>query len=304
MNWIDFGLRDQPILQKSMKISAWSDSLKDELGVGYRSFIATSLGNQFVDSRDDKDVIDAIGRLPYSFDYLEKTEEINKEIMQQSDPLKALNAIQKQLVYFFIANEQTRELYKKGLEDDKKRVEEWRNNKDLFSGEEKVYPELAKRLNLNQKLMECFTIDELRKALDGKIPDLKEVRKRQNHDWSLMLKDGKIKLFFKDLSPIGNSINNTSVIKGTSVFKSDQKIIGFVGRNILVTSMTHPDMVAEMKKMKAIITDEGGILSHVAITCREFKIPAIIGTKIATKILKEGDRVELDLIKGIISVIK
>jgi phosphoenolpyruvate synthase/pyruvate phosphate dikinase len=64
--------------------------------------------------------------------------------------------------------------------------------------------------------------------------------------------------------------------------------------NILVCPMTLPDYVPAMKKARAIITNEGGITCHAAIISRELKIPCIVGTKIATQVLKDGDRVEVD----------
>ena len=73
---------------------------------------------------------------------------------------------------------------------------------------------------------------------------------------------------------------------------------------VLVTSMTRPEMVVAMEKAAAIVTDEGGITSHAAIVSRELKIPCIIGTKVATKILKNGDLVEVDAFKGIVRKIK
>ncbi len=70
--------------------------------------------------------------------------------------------------------------------------------------------------------------------------------------------------------------------------------------DILVSSMTRPEMTPAMKKAAAFVTDEGGITSHAAIVARELKKPCIIGTKIATKILKDGDKVEVDAVKGIV----
>lgn len=55
-----------------------------------------------------------------------------------------------------------------------------------------------------------------------------------------------------------------------------------------------------MKKAGAIVTDEGGILFHAAVVSRELSIPCIIGTKIATQVLKDGDLVEVDAEKGIV----
>ena len=71
---------------------------------------------------------------------------------------------------------------------------------------------------------------------------------------------------------------------------------------ILVCHMTSPDFVVGMKKAAAIITDEGGITCHAAIISRELNIPCIIGTKIATRVLKTGDKVKVDADKGIVEI--
>jgi phosphohistidine swiveling domain-containing protein len=70
--------------------------------------------------------------------------------------------------------------------------------------------------------------------------------------------------------------------------------------NILVTGMTNPQMVPYMKHAAGIITDEGGLACHAAIISREMKIPCIVGTKIATQVLKDGDLVEVDADNGMV----
>ena len=74
--------------------------------------------------------------------------------------------------------------------------------------------------------------------------------------------------------------------------------------DILVSPMTMPDFLPAMKKAAAFVTDEGGIMCHAAIMARELKKPCIIGTKIATKVLKDGDMVEVDAEKGVVKVIQ
>jgi phosphohistidine swiveling domain-containing protein len=73
---------------------------------------------------------------------------------------------------------------------------------------------------------------------------------------------------------------------------------------VLVAGQTRPQLMPAIRKASAIITDEGGVLSHAAIVSRELKIPCVIGTKYATKILKSGDRVEVDADNGVIRIIK
>jgi phosphohistidine swiveling domain-containing protein/predicted transcriptional regulator with HTH domain len=73
--------------------------------------------------------------------------------------------------------------------------------------------------------------------------------------------------------------------------------------DILVSLVTNPDIVPAMKKAGAIVTDTGGITCHAAIVSRELNIPCVIGTKIATRALKDGDLVDVDATHGKITII-
>ncbi len=70
--------------------------------------------------------------------------------------------------------------------------------------------------------------------------------------------------------------------------------------DILVAPWTRPEYLPIMEKAGAFVTDGGGILSHAAITARELKKPCVIGTKIATRVFKDGDLVEVDATNGIV----
>jgi len=70
--------------------------------------------------------------------------------------------------------------------------------------------------------------------------------------------------------------------------------------NIMVTKMTMPDMVPGMKRAGAIVTDEGGMACHAAIVSRELGCPAVVGTKKATSLLKDGMEITVDGGKGIV----
>jgi pyruvate,water dikinase len=74
--------------------------------------------------------------------------------------------------------------------------------------------------------------------------------------------------------------------------------------DVLVASMTRPEFAPAMKKAVAVITDEGGITCHAAIVSRELGIPCIIGTKIATKVLKDNDLVQVKGNHGLIIILK
>lgn len=106
-----------------------------------------------------------------------------------------------------------------------------------------------------------------------------------------------------------------SEIKGNIAFKGIAKgvvrivfdplnVKEFNEGDILVTGMTRPEFLPLMKKAGAFVTDAGGLLSHAAIVARELKKPCILATEIATKILKDGDFVEVDADKGIVKILK
>lgn len=73
--------------------------------------------------------------------------------------------------------------------------------------------------------------------------------------------------------------------------------------DILVSLATTPSIVPAMKKAAAIVTDEGGLTCHAAIVSRELGITCVIGTKIATKVLKDGDLVEVDADNGVVRIL-
>ena len=82
--------------------------------------------------------------------------------------------------------------------------------------------------------------------------------------------------------------------------KSAKEIDKVKKGDVLVTEMTAPDFVPAMKRASAIVTDKGGQTSHAAIVSRELGVPAIVGTKIATKILKEDQLVTANGATGIV----
>lgn len=74
--------------------------------------------------------------------------------------------------------------------------------------------------------------------------------------------------------------------------------------DVMVSFSTNPSLVPAMNKAAAIVTNAGGVTCHAAIVSRELRIPCIIGAKDATKILKDGDLVEVDAEKGVVRVLE
>ncbi|MGB8220669.1 MAG: phosphoenolpyruvate synthase [Methanoregula sp.] len=100
-------------------------------------------------------------------------------------------------------------------------------------------------------------------------------------------KDAKILLKGQGAAP-GTATGKVVIIR-------DAKDTGAVKEgDILVTRMTNPDMVPAMRKVAAIVTDEGGMTCHAAIVSRELGTPAVVGTKTGTQQLKNGQLVTVD----------
>lgn len=167
---------------------------------------------------------------------------------------------------------------------------------------------------------ECNGIETLIGLEDLDSPDPKKLKKRENDFfWA---ENKYLAMDFDTFQETHPSYNflidevdpNQKVITGTVAFKGRVKgevqvvsrkkdIANFKEGNILVAPMTTPHYLPAMKKAKAFITDEGGVTCHAAIVSRELKTPCIIGTKIATQVLKNGDKVEVDANTGKILII-
>ncbi|MFC1644630.1 PEP/pyruvate-binding domain-containing protein [Patescibacteria group bacterium] len=114
----------------------------------------------------------------------------------------------------------------------------------------------------------------------------------------------------KDVDVINGSSAFKGMARGNVVkiseldYKEVSKVVEDKDEYVLVAPMTRPEFVPFMKKAIAIVTDEGGITSHAAIVSRELKIPCIIGTKIATQVLNDGDLVEVDADNGVVRILE
>ncbi len=104
-----------------------------------------------------------------------------------------------------------------------------------------------------------------------------------------------------DAEEVKGLIASPGVVRGRVRVCESISDINKVGvGEILVASMTRPEYLPAMQRAIAFVTDEGGITCHAAIVAREMKKPCVIGTKIATKVFKDGDLVEVDAEKGIV----
>lgn len=144
------------------------------------------------------------------------------------------------------------------------------------------------------------------------------VEQRKEGDWLAWMHDGKEKvvenahdvaLLKKLMVPTADSlqkelkgqIGNRGKAKGiVKIVLSSDDFKKMEPGNILVSTMTTPDFVVVMQQAAGFVTDNGGMLCHAAILARELNKPCIIGTKIGTHLLKDGDLVEVDADNGVV----
>ncbi|MGE7305137.1 PEP/pyruvate-binding domain-containing protein [Priestia megaterium] len=98
-------------------------------------------------------------------------------------------------------------------------------------------------------------------------------------------------------SSSGTYTGKVKVISNTKEFYKLEK------GDVLVCKTTTPLWTTLFQTAGAVITDAGGILSHSAIIAREYEIPAVVGTKISTNKLKDGDIVMVDGTNGIVTLL-
>lgn len=203
-------------------------------------------------------------------------------------------------------------------------------NLDLFSKvrvyTEPVYneaDELEKKIaraltanKLSEKDISVITINELKGFFSGKkLPSKKILEERFSGCALIYDRNGKEQIIqgklFEELIPSLTEQFNQKEIKGMAAYpgkvKGKIKIVldpteckNFEAGSVLVAGMTRPEYLSLMKKSAAFVTDAGGLLSHASIVARELKKPCVVGTEIATKVLKDGDLVEVDANKGIV----
>ncbi len=95
------------------------------------------------------------------------------------------------------------------------------------------------------------------------------------------------------------------IVSGYDNFDQLRKIISSMRKgDVLVAETTSPELAGACKKAAAIVTNQGGLLSHAAIISRELKIPCVVNTQNATSLIKNGDLVEVDGSRGLVTIIK
>jgi pyruvate, water dikinase len=105
-------------------------------------------------------------------------------------------------------------------------------------------------------------------------------------------------------SSIAGSVAYGGIAQGKArVVMRKNEVSGFEVGQVLVAPMTTPHYLPAMRKAVAFVTDEGGVTCHAAIVAREMKKPCVIGTKVATQVIRDGDDIEVNADLGVVSVL-
>ena len=108
-----------------------------------------------------------------------------------------------------------------------------------------------------------------------------------------------------DVSEIKGFASSAGVVEGPArVLKLLKDIVDLQPGEVLVCPSTNPSWAPVFTNIKAAVTDIGGLTSHAAIVCREYGVPSVTGTGVATQVIKTGDILKVDGDTGVVTIVK
>ena len=183
-----------------------------------------------------------------------------------------------------------------------------------------VMEQLAKRIGVRMDEVKFIPVSELKVAMQDRQKYKKIARYRRKY-CAVIINNGQSRYFHGEKA--ARLVNQYRAPQKKESVKTLNGLIAYPGKaagtariiltpkdmakmnanDILISSSTNPDLLSAMKKAAAFVTDLGGIICHAAIISRELRTPCIVGTRLATKVIKDGDRVEVDADKGIVRIL-
>lgn len=186
--------------------------------------------------------------------------------------------------------------------------------------EARLLKAIAIRLAIPFRILRWALPEEVARMIKGKHFNLSALSKRSK-GYLVLVKQEKMEMFFgmeaekkwaeERQKPVNilNDLQGVGASRGKAVGEALVALSADEAKRIkpgqiLVTSMTTPEFVPAMKKAAAIVTDEGGVTCHAAIISRELGVPCVVGTRYATRMLKNGQRVEVAANHGVVRILK
>lgn len=175
--------------------------------------------------------------------------------------------------------------------------------------------------NISNDLLPYYNLLTIEEAFEGKKVTVDQLIKRKQgfiYYMGKLILNNDIDDFFKKENIFiqeAENISDSKILRGNAVYPGksrghvklvfcDEDIEKINEGDIIVSPMTVPTFISGMKKANAIITDEGGVVCHAALIAREMKKVCVIGTKNATKVLKDNMLVEVDGDLGIVRILE
>lgn len=199
--------------------------------------------------------------------------------------------------------------------------------KDARQYSEKIYSDsesffrsimkaIAKKERRDSDYLTCLTQRELEIYLQkGTLPPESQLKRRFQKSVLYFENDRADLLLGGDVDKVDDEIakqtlGNKRQARGITAYPGKavgkarivpdpHKVKIFNQGDILITGMTRPEFLPLIRKASAIVTDVGGALCHAAITAREMKIPCVVGTGQATRLIKDGQMVKVDADRGL-----
>ena len=107
------------------------------------------------------------------------------------------------------------------------------------------------------------------------------------------------------VSAIKGFAASAGIVEGPArVLKLLKDIVKLQPGEVLVCPSTNPSWAPVFTNIKAAVTDIGGLTSHAAIVCREYGVPSVTGTGVATAVIKTGDILKVDGDTGVVTIVK
>jgi phosphohistidine swiveling domain-containing protein len=183
--------------------------------------------------------------------------------------------------------------------------------------------EIADRIGVNEWTLRCMLPEEIVSALKTGREVSAAVRERVSGCMYALLPDGEFlvagdqarelhRLFQARVRsrPGGRVLKGTVACRGTAVgpckviIRADDCREGLAPGSIVVSESTDPDLIGFLKKAGGVLTEQGGVTSHAAIICRELGVPTIIGVEGLLDRVRDGDVVEVDGERGLITLVR
>jgi len=308
--WEHLGSRRTPILEAHLRLLGWTTELERLIGTGFREAIVSAPAGgpaEFFAAEEDCRRVEAAVPADTSLPFRAQFAALNAGLLDhvQAEAWSPLGLLGGAAALFALAHlarieaDKVFALTETSVEI-KRGIERWRNEPGRFAALDLAWGRLERERGIAAGLFASCTADEMRDWLGGVAPDWQAVAARADAAWGLGLEDGLVRLHSADLRPETEATTDVAELRGVGVAPLPP-VRGRVGTEILVATMTRPEDTERMRAARAVVTDEGGLLSHAAIICRELGIPCVIGTRIATKVLHEGDLVEVDPRSGIVN---